>query len=81
MTLSIREGVAIGPTLLRVLVDIYTQAEAHSPEEERKFVELAGDLLGQVDEPTLATVRMRLDNYPATPAEIREKLNLLRFSR
>ncbi len=72
--LSHRDSVDIKPALLRLLTDQYTQVEAHSSEEEQKFIELASQLLDQVDEKTLAAVQKRLKNYPATPAEIKEKL-------
>src|SRR6195952_5165148 len=74
MTLSRREGVDIRPTLLRVLTDLYVQASAHSPDEERQFVELTSRLIEQVDDATRAAVRARLAGYPATPAEIMDKL-------
>ena len=76
MTLSRREGVDIRPTLLRVLTDLYVQANAHSTDEERQFVELASRLIDQVDDATLAAVRGRLAIYPAAPAEILGKLGL-----
>lgn len=76
MTLSRREGVDIRPTLLRVLTDLYVQASAHSADEERQFVELTSRLIDQVDDATRAAVRARLSVYPATPAEIMDKLGL-----
>src|ERR1051325_2324625 len=76
MTLSRREGVDIRPTLLRVLTDLYVQARSHSPDEERQFVELTSRLIEQVDDATRAAVRARLSVYPATPAEIMNKLGL-----
>jgi hypothetical protein len=76
MTLSRREGVDIRPTLLRVLTDLYVQANAHSGEEERQFVELTSRLIDQVDDATRAAVRARLAIYPGTPAEISRKLGL-----
>lgn len=76
MTLSRREGVDIRPTLLRVLTDLYVQASAHSADEERQFVELASRLIDEVDDTTRAAVRARLAIYPATPAEILDKLGL-----
>ncbi len=76
MTLSRREGVDIRPTLLRVLTDLYVQASAHSADEERQFVELTSRLIDQVDDATRAAVRARLAVYPATPAEIMDKLGL-----
>jgi len=76
MTLSRREGVDIRPTLLRVLTDLYVQASAHSADEERQFVELTSRLIEQVDDATRAAVRARLAVYPATPAEVMNKLGL-----
>jgi hypothetical protein len=76
MTLSRREGVDIRPTLLRVLTDLYVQANAHSSDEERQFVELASRLIDQVDDATRAAVRGRLAIYPAAPVQILQKLGL-----
>jgi Uncharacterised protein conserved in bacteria (DUF2336) len=76
MTLSRREGVDIRPTLLRVLTDLYVQADAHSGEEERQFVELTSRLIDEVDEATRSAVRTRLANYPGTPVEVLRKLGL-----
>src|ERR1700739_1453405 len=76
MTLSRREGVDIRPTLLRVLTDLYVQANAHSGDEERQFVELTSRLIEEVDDATRAAVRARLSVYPGTPAEIQRKLAL-----
>src|SRR5882757_8924399 len=76
MTLSRREGVDIRPTLLRVLTDLYVQANAHSADEERQFVELTSRLIDQVDDATRAAVRARLAIYPGTPAEVLSKLGL-----
>ena len=76
MTLSRREGVDIRPTLLRVLTDLYVQANAHSADEERQFVELTSRLIDQVDDATRAAVRARLVIYPGTPAEVLKKLGL-----
>ena len=76
MTLSRREGVDIRPTLLRVLTDLYVQANTHSADEDRQFVELTSRLIDQVDDATRAAVRARLAIYPATPAEILGKLGL-----
>jgi len=78
MTLSRREGVDIRPTLLRVLTDLYVQASAHSGDEERQFIELTSRLIEEVDDATRAAVRARLAVYPATPAEILNKLGLRR---
>ena len=76
MTLSRREGVDIRPTLLRVLTDLYVQANTHSGEEERQFVELISRLIDQVDDATRAAVRARLAIYPGTPVEVLTKLGL-----
>jgi hypothetical protein len=76
MTLSRREGVDIRPTLLRVLTDLYVQANAHSADEERQFVELTSRLVDQVDDATRAAVRARLAIYPGTPAEVLKRLGL-----
>src|SRR6201990_3006032 len=76
MTLSRREGVDIRPTLLRVLTDLYVQANAHSADEERQFVELASRLIDQVDDATRAAVRARLAIYPGTPREVLQRLGI-----
>jgi hypothetical protein len=76
MTLSRREGVDIRPTLLRVLTDLYVQANAHTSDEERHFVELTSRLIDAVDDATRAAVRARLAVYPGTPAGVLKKLGL-----
>jgi len=76
LTLSRREGVDIRPTLLRVLTDLYVQANAHSADEERQFVELTSRLIDEVDDATRAAVRARLAIYPGTPAEVARRLGL-----
>jgi len=76
MTLSRREGVDIRPTLLRVLTDLYVQADTHSGDEERQFVVLTSRLIDQVDDATRAAVRARLAIYPGTPAEVMNRLGL-----
>jgi Uncharacterised protein conserved in bacteria (DUF2336) len=76
MTLSRREGVDIRPTLLRVLTDLYVQANAHTSDEERQFVELTSRLIDAVDDGTRAAVRARLAVYPGTPADVLKKLGL-----
>jgi uncharacterized protein DUF2336 len=78
MTLSRREGVDIRPTLLRVLTDLYVQANAHSADEERQFIELTSRLIEEVDDATRAAVRGRLAIYPGTPAEVLKSLGLRR---
>src|SRR5438132_11664599 len=76
MTLSRREGVDIRPTLLRVLTDLYVQANSHTDDEEQQFVELTSRLIDQVDDATRAAVRARLSIYPHTPPAIVQKLAL-----
>lgn len=76
MTLSRREGVDIRPTLLRVLTDLYVQANAHSGDEERQFVELTSRLIDEVDDATRAAVKARLAVYPGTPVEILRRFGL-----
>jgi hypothetical protein len=76
MTLSRREGVDIRPTLLRVLTDLYVQADAHSADEERQFIELTSRLIEEVDDATRAAVRARLAIYPGTPVEVLRRLGL-----
>jgi hypothetical protein len=76
MTLSRREGVDIRPTLLRVLTDLYVQANAHSADEERQFVELTSRLIDEVDDATRAAVRARLAIYPGTPTDVARRLGL-----
>jgi uncharacterized protein DUF2336 len=76
MTLSRREGVDIRPTLLRVLTDLYVQANSHTDDEERQFVELTSRLIDQVDDATRAAVRARLAIYPRTPLAIMQQLAL-----
>jgi hypothetical protein len=80
MTLSRREGVDIRPTLLRVLTDLYVQADAHSADEERQFIELTSRLIEEVDDATRAAVRARLAIYPGTPVEVLRRLGLRRSS-
>jgi hypothetical protein len=62
--------------LLRVLTDLYVQANAHSSDEERQFVELTSRLIDEVDDATRAAVRARLAIYPGTPADVLRKLGL-----
>jgi hypothetical protein len=76
MILSRREGVDIRPTLLRVLTDLYVQANTHSTEEARQFVELTSRLIDEVDDATRAAVRSRLAIYPGTPTIIAAKLGI-----
>src|SRR5271154_5468825 len=76
MTLSRREGVDIRPTLLRVLTDLYVQANAHSSDEARQFIALTSRPTDEADDATRAAVRARLAVYPGTPAEIMQKLGL-----
>ena len=77
MTLSRREGVDVRPTLLRVLTDLYVQANTHSEDEQRQFSELATRLIDQVDDATRAAVKARLAIYPQTPVAVLQKLGLV----
>ncbi len=72
--LAQKNGVDIGPTLLRVLTDLYVQKPAHSPDEERHFSELALRLIGNVDAGTRRTVAARLAAYPGAPVAVVERL-------
>jgi hypothetical protein len=62
--------------LLRVLTDLYVQADAHSADEERQFIELTSRLIEEVDDATRAAVRARLAIYPGTPVEVLRRLGL-----
>jgi hypothetical protein len=62
--------------LLRVLTDLYVQANAHSSDEELQFVELTSRLIDEVDDATRAAVRARLAIYPLTPAVVLKKFGL-----
>jgi hypothetical protein len=59
-----------------VLTDLYVQANSHSADEARQFVELTSRLIDQVDDATRAAVRARLAIYPSTPVEILRRLGL-----
>jgi hypothetical protein len=72
--LACRDGVDIGPTLRRVLTDLFVQKPKHSPEEEIQYVELALGLIAAVDAPTRAAVMASLSTYPTAPAAILSKL-------
>src|SRR5438045_8996358 len=76
ITLSRREGVDIRPTLLRVLTDLYVQANAHSGDEARQFVELTSRLIDEVDDATRAAVRARRAVYRGTPVEVARDVGL-----
>ena len=75
--LACRDGVDIGPTLLRVLTDLYVQKPSHGTDEEAQYTELAGRLIETVDDATRAVVKARLSAYPAAPAAILRKLATL----
>jgi hypothetical protein len=67
-------NVDIGPTLLRVLTDLYVSKAQHSREEERQYTALALRLLDEVDVSTRHAVAQRLSSYGQTPAEIVRRL-------
>ena len=58
------------PTLLRVLTDLYVQRLAHTPDEERRYTELALRLLDAVDVPTRVAVATRLARLPSPPPRV-----------
>jgi uncharacterized protein DUF2336 len=73
--LSLREGVDVRPTLLRVLTDLYVQKPYHTLEEETQYVELATGLIDAVDDATRAIVAAHLRDYPCTPRSVWRKLS------
>lgn len=62
------------PVLLRVLVDLYIQADEHTPDEVAQFREIAGTLAREVDAETALTVACRLAAYDDTPPSVGEAL-------
>jgi hypothetical protein len=69
-----RKGVDIRPTLLRVLTDQYLRTAVHSPDEERKFTELAMRLIDETDIATRAAVSARLAPHTSAPRSIKLQL-------
>jgi hypothetical protein len=69
-----RHGVDVKPTLLRVLTDLYVQTPAHTPDEERQYVELSLRLIDAVDPSTREIVARKLAAYPAAPAAVLDRL-------
>jgi hypothetical protein len=65
-----RKGVDIRPTLLRVLTDQYLRTAVHTPDEERKYTELAMRLIDETDIPTRAAVSVRLAPHACAPRSI-----------
>ena len=65
-----RKGVDIRPTLLRVLTDQYLRTPVHSPDEERKYTELAMRLIDETDIATRAAVSVRLAPHACAPRSI-----------
>lgn len=71
---SLRGGVDMRPTLLRVLTDLYVQKLTHSAEEDHYYTELALRLLDSVDVATRTTVATRLAHHLAPPRRVIERL-------
>ena len=67
---GLRSNVDVRPTLLRVLTDLYVHRLAHTPDEERRYTELALRLLEAVDVPTRIAVEKRLAGYRTAPARV-----------
>src|SRR5262245_12817664 len=65
-----RKGVDIRPTLLRVLTDQYLRSPVHSPDEERRYTELAMRLIDETDMSTRAAVSARLAPHAYAPRSI-----------
>ncbi|MBX9777880.1 MAG: hypothetical protein K2Y71_26165 [Xanthobacteraceae bacterium] len=65
-----RKGVDIRPTLLRVLTDQYLRSPVHTPDEERKYTELAMRLIDETDIATRAAVSVRLAPHACAPRTI-----------
>ena len=72
--LGLRGGVDMRPTLLRVLTDLYVQKLTHTPDEERRYTELALRLLEAVDVPTRAAVASRLAHHLSPPLRVIQRL-------
>ncbi len=70
-----RSGVAMRPTLLRVLTDLYVHRLRHTPEEERHYTELALRLLAAVDVPTRIAVANRLVRHTSPPPRVLQYLS------
>ncbi|MCP8937803.1 DUF2336 domain-containing protein [Alsobacter sp. SYSU M60028] len=68
------EGLDMKPVLLRVLVDLFIQADGHTPDEVAQFREIAGALSREVDAETALTVACRLSVYDETPPSVGEAL-------
>jgi hypothetical protein len=69
-----RSAVAMRPTLLRVLTDLYMHRLRHTPEEERHYTELALRLLEAVDVPTRIAVATRLIRHASPPRRVLQYL-------
>ena len=72
LDLAHRDGIDIKPTLLRVLTDLYVQANAHSDDEERQFIELTSRLIDQVDDGALVPLGWYLS--PAARQALRQQV-------
>jgi hypothetical protein len=76
MGLADRPGDSMTARLLLALTVLYTEKPAHSPEEQRQYVELAMRLIDRVDDPTRTTVAGILRSHAAAPAEVLNRLSL-----
>lgn len=72
--LSLRGGVDMRPTLIRVLTDLYVQKLTHTAEEDHYYTELAVRLLDSVDVATRIAVATRLGAHLAPPRRVIERL-------
>ena len=70
MGLADRPGGDVTARLLLALTVLYAEKPAHSPEEQRQYIELALRLIDRVDETTRATVADILRAHAAAPAEV-----------
>jgi hypothetical protein len=69
-----RGAIAMRPTLLRVLTDLYVHRLRHTPEEERHYTELALRLLEAVDVETRVAVAGRLARHSSPPLRVLQYL-------
>jgi hypothetical protein len=63
-----------GPTLLRVLTDLYLQRPTHTLEDEHYYTELVLRLIDAADVSERAALAARLARYPSAPAPVLERL-------
>jgi signal transduction histidine kinase len=69
-----RSAIAMRPTLLQVLTDLYVHRLRHTPEEERRYTELALRLLEAVDVATRVAVAGRLARHSSPPLRVLQYL-------